>query len=84
VTITNIGNSVISAPSNGFFQILFTSLPAGVTLANAGGTFNASPFVTLFNVNSLGPGQSASVAVQFKNPSDVKIQFTPVVYTGVL
>src|ERR1022692_2519538 len=84
MTITNIGNSVISAPSNGFFQILFTSLPAGVTLANAGGTFNASPFVTLFNVNSLGPGQSASVAVQFKNPSDVKIQFTPVVYTGVL
>ncbi|HLJ16709.1 MAG TPA: hypothetical protein VKV15_19590, partial [Bryobacteraceae bacterium] len=82
VKITNVSGSPIRAPSNGFFQILFMSLPAGVTLSNATGTFNRSPFITIPAVASLAPGQSVAVIVQFKNPSNAAIKFTPVIYSG--
>ncbi len=78
VTIKNISTSALNGP----FQILFTSLPSGVTLANATGTFNGSPFITVPSVTSLAPGQSATVSVQFSDPSNVKINFTPVIYSG--
>lgn len=82
VKITNIGDSSINAPSNGFFQILFTSLPKGVTLSNTAGTFNGSPYITVPAVASLAPGQSVTIDVHFKNPSNVTINFKPVIYSG--
>jgi hypothetical protein len=82
VTITNISSSAIAAPSKGFFQILFTALPSGVTLSNADGTFNSSPYITVPTVASFMPGQSATVAVQFENSSRAPINFTPVIYSG--
>jgi len=82
VEITNISGSTISAPSNGFFQVLFTSLPIGVTLSNASGAFNGSPFITISALARLTPGQSAIVNVQFKNSSAQPINFTPMIYTG--
>jgi uncharacterized repeat protein (TIGR03803 family) len=77
VTITNISGSTISGP----FQVLFTVLTAGVTLANATGVFSGAPYLTT-NVASLAPGQSATVSVQFNNPTFGMINFTPVIYSG--
>jgi hypothetical protein len=78
VTITNISGSTISGP----FQVVLTSLTSGVTLVNATSTFGGDPFLTVPAAASLAPSQSATVSVQFSNPSSAKINFTPVIYSG--
>jgi hypothetical protein len=78
VTITNNGTSTINGP----FQIVFSSMPGGVTLVNATDTFGGNPFFTVPAVVSLAPGQSAAVNVQFSNPTSAKITFTPITYVG--
>jgi hypothetical protein len=78
VTITNKGTSTVSGP----FQIVFDALTSGVTLTNAISTLGGWPYVTVPNVSSLAPGQSASVEVMFQNPSDLAIEVDPVVYSG--
>jgi rhamnogalacturonan endolyase len=78
ITITNTG----VVPVNGPFQIVFTSLTSGVTLVGATGNFNGNPFLTVPGVSSLAPGQSATVNVQFSDPSMAKISFTPATYSG--
>jgi hypothetical protein len=78
VTITNISSSAISGP----FSILLTSLTAGVTLANSTGSFAGSPYLTVPAVASLAAGQTATVTVQFNDPSFGTINFTPVIYSG--
>lgn len=80
VTIKNTGNSTLAGP----LQIVFTSLTAGVTVVNATGTFSGSPFLTVPGVTSLASGQSATVSVQFKNPSNGTINFIPVIFSGSL
>lgn len=83
VTITNISTSPVSGP----FQILFSALTPGVTLADATGTFSGSPYLTVAFVggsSGLAPGQSARVGVRFTNPSFSPIDFTPIVYSGSL
>ena len=77
VTIRNISSGAISGP----FQILFTALTAGVTLANATGNFSGSPYLTITTA-SLAAGQSATVSVHFANSSFGTINFTPVIYSG--
>jgi hypothetical protein len=79
VTVRNVSSSAISGP----FQIVFTSLPAGVVLANQSGWWG-NPVITVPSITALGPGQSSTVAVQFKNPSNAKITFTPRIYSGSL
>jgi hypothetical protein len=78
VTIKNISGSAITGP----FQIVFNSLTAGVTLANATSTFGGWSYITVPSVANLSPGQSATVAVQFTNPSNAIIQFIPLSYAG--
>lgn len=79
VTIDNISNSAISGP----LQIVFTDKPASVTLMNATGMFNGAPYLMAVPVGAnLEPGQSVTVSVRFKNPSNTKINFTPVIYSG--
>jgi uncharacterized repeat protein (TIGR03803 family) len=80
VTITNVSRNPISGP----FSILFGSLTAGTTLSNAQGTFSGSPFLIVPGIDNLSDGQSASVRVEFQNPSFGMIDFTPVVYSGSL
>ena len=77
VTVKNISAATIAGP----FEIVFSALPSGVTLANATGTIGGLPYLTLPGA-SLAPGQSATVNVQFRNPSNVQINFTPVIYSG--
>lgn len=78
LTITNISSSEIVGP----FQIVLDSLTAGVMLTNATSTFGEWPFITVQDVGSLVPGQSATVNVQFSNPSNTSINFTPLIYSG--
>lgn len=80
VTIRNVGSGAIAGP----FQIVFDSLTAGVTLTNATSTFGGWPYVTIPAVGSLAPGQSATVNVEFKNPSNGTINFSPIPYSGSL
>ncbi len=80
VTIRNVGTNMVSGP----LEIVFTSLTSGVTLANATGTLGENSFITIPAVANLLPGATATVLVQFKNPSNVVINFTPVVYSGSL
>jgi hypothetical protein len=78
VTITNVSNSSIVGP----FQIVLDSLTAGVTLANATSTFGGWPFITVPAVGTLAPGQSATVTLQLKDPSNATINFSPIPYSG--
>jgi uncharacterized repeat protein (TIGR03803 family) len=80
VTITNI----IASPISGPFSILFTGLTAGVTLANATGSYSGSPYLVVPSITNLGAGQSATVGVQFADPSFGAINFTSVIYSGSL
>jgi len=78
VTITNTSSSTITGP----FQIVFDALTAGVALMNMTSTFGGWPYVTTPGVGSLAPGQSASVNVQLKDPSNAVINANLVVYSG--
>jgi arabinogalactan endo-1,4-beta-galactosidase len=78
VTIKNIGASTMNGP----FQIVLSSLSSAVTLVNQTDSFQGSPFLTVPAVVSLAAGQSATVSVQFKNPSNAAMNFTPVIYSG--
>jgi hypothetical protein len=78
VTLTNIGSTTVNGP----LQIIFTSMTAGVTLANATGNLSGTPYFTVPAVVGLAPGQSVTVNVQFRNPSNAVINFTPQLYSG--
>jgi hypothetical protein len=78
VELTNVGSSAIAGP----IQVVMNSLTSGVTLVNATGTFGGFPFVTVPGVNSLTPGQSVTVSVQFKNPAGAAIHFAALPYSG--
>ncbi len=78
VTVKNIGGAAIGGP----LEILFTGLTAGVTLANATNNINGISYLTIPGLTSLEPGQSAAASVEFENPENVKINFTPAIYSG--
>jgi hypothetical protein len=56
--------------------------PFGAVFANPTGNFGGIPYVTVPKLGSLTPGQSATVNVQFENPSNAAINITPVIYCG--
>ncbi|MBL8212194.1 MAG: cadherin-like domain-containing protein [Bryobacterales bacterium] len=76
LTVTNTSGTVIPGPIN----VVFTNLPGTVTLANANGTWNGSPYRTA--AGGLNPGQSLQLALSFNNPNNVAITSTPVTYSG--
>lgn len=78
VTVENISGSAISGP----LQMVFFGMPANVTLVDATGDLSGTPYLTVPALASLAPGQSATVSVQFKNPSNATINFTPAIYSG--
>jgi hypothetical protein len=79
LTIKNIGASTVSGP----FEIFIAGLTPGATVSNATNAFNGIPYMVPV-LSSLAPGQSATVALQFKNSSSAIINFTPVIYSGGL
>jgi hypothetical protein len=78
VTLTNISSSAISGP----LQIVFFGMPVNVTLVNTTSNLSGTPYLTVPALASLAPGQSATVSVQFKNPSNATINLAPAVYSG--
>ena len=78
-TIKNVSAASYAGP----IDLVLTKLSPGVTVANATGTYNASPYLAV-SATALASGASVSVVVQFSDPTDVAILPTPVVYSGVL
>jgi len=76
VTVTNINSFAIPGP----LQVGFAGLPVGVTLTNATTSNGGIPFISL--ARGLSPGQSASFTVQFSDPSNLSISFSPIVHLG--
>ena len=80
VTLTNTG----ATPVAGSVALALDGLSANATLATSlGGTFATSPSgspIALVNVgadNILSPGESATVTLQFTNPTRAAITYTP-------
>jgi hypothetical protein len=77
VTFKNTGSTTIAGP----LLVVFNGLPENVKLVNQSGLLNGVPYLSV-PVTSLAPGQSGSVSVQFQNPSDGAMSYTPVIYSG--
>jgi hypothetical protein len=78
VTLSNISGSAVNGP----LQIVFLGMPVSVELMNATGSLSGTPYLTVATVTTLAPGQSVTLNVQFKSPSNATITFTPAIYSG--
>lgn len=76
IVVTNTGGQAVA----GTILVELLTLTPGVTLVNATGTSGGTPFIVVPGTGSLAPGQSVSVTVQFRDPSNALISFAPVVY----
>jgi hypothetical protein len=79
ITIMNIGTTALSRP----LTIVLTGLSAGVTAIGPTGTLaGQGPYYLVPGTGDLAPGKSATVAVQFSNPGNLKIGFVVKTYSG--
>ncbi len=76
VTLTNNAAAI-----NGPFQVMLKNLTPGVTLANATGTYNGSPYITVSSA-SIAAGGKVTVQLEFVNPSKGPIGFSTSVFSG--
>ncbi len=77
LTVKNISGDSLAGP----IQVALTRLASNVTMVNPTGTRNGDPYITV-TTGTLAPGASASVTIQFNNPSNHFIEFTSVTYSG--
>lgn len=77
LTLTNNSNAAVNGP----FQVEIAGLPAGVTLANATGTHNGVPYITV-NTASVAAGAKLSLTLVASNPNKVAINYSAAVYSG--
>lgn len=83
LTVTNTSGSAVAGPIN----IVLQGLPSTATLTNASGTTgctsSGSPFITVVAANgSLAAGQSASIQLDFRDPSLGGFTYTTAVTAG--
>ncbi|MGH7170274.1 MAG: hypothetical protein ACRELG_08375, partial [Gemmataceae bacterium] len=72
-TITLTNNS--STPLTGELEVVFSDLPADVTLQNPSGyDANGDPYL-LAKIGTLAPGASVTLAVQFYNPKRLGVNY---------
>jgi predicted extracellular nuclease len=76
VWLTNHSGAALTTP----VHYLVPGLPSGVTLANASGSLNGVPYITV--APSLAAGAQISFQVKFNNPARVGITYVPQVFTG--
>lgn len=77
VAVTNTSGSALKGPA---YVVLESLTGAGVTVANAAGVTSGNlPYYVLSNAD-LAPGAVLKVSVILNNPSNVRLNFTPVVY----
>jgi hypothetical protein len=76
--------NISAAPINGPFELLFDQLPGGVDVVSPSGTYQGKPFLDIAGTPTLAPGQSVTVSIRFSDPTNVKITFTPIIYSGTI
>jgi hypothetical protein len=74
LTITNTGSSLTTPVA-----VALNGLTSGVALNNALGAFNGAPYTTVSN-SGLAAGASITIPVSFSNPTNAKINFTPITF----
>jgi hypothetical protein len=80
MTVTNASGVAIDGP----IEVVLTSLGgAGVAMTNSTGTLSGMPYITV-SEGALAPGARVQVSVQFLNPNNGFITFTPVAYSGAI
>ncbi len=77
-TLTNNSGAALSGP----FQLVLHGLPAGVTLDNASGLRQGSPYVTVKSV-SLAAGASVTVPLTYSNPGKLPVSYTNSIHIGI-
>jgi len=77
LTVKNTSGSALSGP----VQVVLTKLSANATMVNSTGAVNGAPYVTV-SAGTVAPGASANAMIQFNNPSNAFINFTPITYSG--
>ena len=75
LTLTNTSVNAITSE----VAVALNGLPSGVTLVNQLGVYNGAPYTTVSN-SGLAAGASLVVPVQFSNPSNVVLNYTPVAF----
>lgn len=87
--ITNLDNAAITvknksgATIHGPVYVFFDGLPSGVTLANASGSLNGTPYL-LVSSTDLPDNEKASATVSIRNTGSSRISFTTRVVAGSL
>ncbi len=80
ITLTNAG----ATPVSGSVALALENLSANATLTTAlGSTANPLALVNVGADNVLSPGESATVTLQFSNPTRAAINYTPRVLGGI-
>jgi hypothetical protein len=79
VTVKNMSATSIAGP----VEILLTNLTAGVSVTNASGTFNGSPY-RIVTTSPIAPGASAQVRINYSNPTNVRFSYGVTAYSGPL
>lgn len=74
LNVTNVSQN----PITGTIDVVFNGLTSGVTMANATGMKDGYPYIS--QAVTLNPGASVTIPLQFSNPSNARITFTPVTY----
>jgi hypothetical protein len=77
LTVTNTSEVTIRQVA-----VSLTNLTSGVTLANKTGIIGGSPYISKSIAAGLKAGSSVSIPLSFSNPSNVKINFTPITYSN--
>jgi hypothetical protein len=77
--VTNTSSATIQGP----IETVLSNLSANAAMVNAMGTSNGSPYIKVSSA-PLAPGATASVQIQFTNPTNGFINFTPVTLSGAL
>ncbi|WP_288378144.1 polysaccharide lyase family 1 protein [uncultured Massilia sp.] len=78
ITLTNKGGTAVNGP----VQLVLAGLPGGVTLDNATGLRNGSPYVTVAAA-SIAPGASVTVPLTYSNPAKLAISNTNSIHIGI-
>ena len=83
VTLSNSGATALTGP----FQAVFSGLAAGVTLVNASGSKDGSPYLTAMtamtaSTATLAPGAKLVLNVTFANPAKTALSYAVTTYSG--
>ncbi|MEZ5354252.1 MAG: choice-of-anchor I family protein [Bryobacteraceae bacterium] len=78
MNVRNTTADTIAGP----LQLVFTGLPAGVTVAGSTTSIEAGQVLAIPGVSSLGGGASQNFTVEFDNPAGAAITFGARVYSG--